>query len=209
MVGATGMVGQRILAEALARGHQVTAIVRDPARLSWQHDNLRVVIGDIFDREKLAEIVTGHEVLISSYGPQVGTGKEEELLDATRSLIAAAKSAGVSRLLAVGGAGSLEVAPGVQLMDVPEFPRMALPIAQAHKDALEIFRQEQELNWAVFSPAADIQPGERTGKYRLGTDQLVSNEQGESRISAEDFAVAMLDEVERPQHNRQRFTAGY
>lgn len=203
------MVGQRILAEALARGHQVTAIVRDPARLSWQHDNLRVVIGDIFDREKLAEIVTGHEVLISSYGPQVGTGKEEELLDATRSLIAAAKSAGVSRLLAVGGAGSLEVAPGVQLMDVPEFPRMALPIAQAHKDALEIFRQEQELNWAVFSPAADIQPGERTGKYRLGTDQLVSNEQGESRISAEDFAVAMLDEVERPQHNRQRFTAGY
>lgn len=203
------MVGQRILAEALAQGHQVTAIVRDPARLSWQHDNLRVVIGDIFDREKLAEIVTGHEVLISSYGPQVGTGKEEELLDATRSLIAAAKSAGVSRLLAVGGAGSLEVAPGVQLMDVPEFPRMALPIAQAHKDALEIFRQEQELNWAVFSPAADIQPGERTGKYRLGTDQLVSNEQGESRISAEDFAVAMLDEVERPQHNRQRFTAGY
>lgn len=203
------MAGQRILAEALARGHQVTAIVRDPARLSWQHDNLRVVIGDIFDREKLAEIVTGHEVLISSYGPQVGTGKEEELLDATRSLIAAAKSAGVSRLLAVGGAGSLEVAPGVQLMDVPEFPRMALPIAQAHKDALEIFRQEQELNWAVFSPAADIQPGERTGKYRLGTDQLVSNEQGESRISAEDFAVAMLDEVERPQHNRQRFTAGY
>lgn len=209
LIGATGMIGRRILAEALARGHRVTAVVRDPARLPVQHERLEVAVGDIFDRDGLAAILAGHEVVISSYGPQVGTGREEELLEATRSLIAAAKKAGVARLLAVGGAGSLTVAPGVQLMDLPEFPPIALPIAQAHKDALKIYRQEQELDWAVLSPAADIRPGERTGQYRLGREELVRDAQGQSRISAEDFAVALLDEVENPRHHRQRFTVGY
>jgi putative NADH-flavin reductase len=207
LIGATGMIGQRILKEALSRGHEVTAIVRDPSRVKVENERLNVVIGNIFDEESIARAVRGHDLVISAFGPKAG--EEQTLVEATRSLISGVKKSGVSRLLSVGGAGSLEVAPGVQLVDTPEFPDFIKPIALAHRDALEVYRQEKELNWTNVSPAAMIEPGERTGKYRTGTDQLIVNEQGESRISAEDYAVAMLDEAENPRFSRMRFTVGY
>ncbi|WP_035020451.1 NAD(P)-dependent oxidoreductase [Anoxybacillus flavithermus] len=207
LFGATGMIGKRILTEALERGHEVTAIVRDRARLGVQHERLAVVTGDIFHTERVTEVVRGHEVVISAFGPKMG--EEQTLLEATQSLIAGVKKAGVSRLIAVGGAGSLEVAKGVQLVDTSEFPDFIKPIALAHREALEMYRQEKELDWTNVSPAALIEPGERTGTYRIGTDQLVVNEQGESRISVEDYAVAILDEVENPRFSRMRFTVGY
>jgi uncharacterized protein len=207
LIGATGMIGKRILEEALARGHEVTAIVRDPSRTVDGSDKANAVVGNIFDVESIVHAIAGHDVVISAFGPK--RDEEETLVDATRSLISAVKRAGVPRLLAVGGAGSLEVAPGVQLVDTPEFPDFIKPIALAHRDALEIYRQETELNWTNVSPAALIEPGERTGTYRTGIDQLVVNEKGESRISAEDYAVAMLDEVENPRFSRMRFTVAY
>ncbi|MBM7645927.1 putative NADH-flavin reductase [Scopulibacillus daqui] len=207
LVGATGTIGQRILQEALRRGHQVTAVVRDPSRVTDQHDNLRVAAGDIFSEESMAQAAAGHDVVISAYGPAAGA--EETLTEATRSLVNGVKQSGVRRLLAVGGAGSLEVAPGVKLADTPEFPDFVKPIALAHEKALEIYRHEDDLDWTNLSPAATIESGTRTGKYRTGTEQLVTDKNGESYISAEDFAVAMLDEVENPQFIRQRFTAAY
>lgn len=207
LIGATGMIGQRILQEALSRGHQVTAVVRDSSRISQQSENLNVITGDIFDPQSIAKAVANHDAVISAYGPK--PGQEQTLNDASRSLIDGVKQSGVRRLLVVGGAGSLEVAPGVQLVDLPEFPAAYKPIALAHRDALAVYRQETDLEWTSLSPAAMIQPGERTGQYRTGTDQLVSDEKGESFISAEDYAVALLDEAENPRHIRARFTVAY
>ncbi|GIM46601.1 hypothetical protein DNHGIG_21500 [Collibacillus ludicampi] len=206
LIGATGTIGQRILQEALERGHQVTAIVRDPARLAIKHPNLQSVIGDIFNEESIAAAAAGHEAVISAYGP--AHGQEQTLIDAVKSLVSGVQRAGVRRVLAVGGAGSLEVAPGVQLVDTPEFPSAWKSIALAHRDALEVYRT-CDLDWTCLCPAALIEPGEKTGKYRIGTDQLVVNENGESRISAEDYAVAMIDELENPRFVRKRFTVGY
>ncbi|MCR8631175.1 NAD(P)-dependent oxidoreductase [Paenibacillus radicis (ex Xue et al. 2023)] len=209
LMSASGTIGQRILEEALMRGHQVTAIVRDPSRITKQNENLTVVTGNIFEEASVAKAVVGHDVVISAFGPAFGSGEEHTLVEATRALIKGVKSAGVDRLLAVGGAASLEVAPGVLLIDTPEFPEIVKPTATAHRDALDVYRQEKELNWTNLSPAAKIAPGERTGKYRTGTEQLIVDEKGESYISAEDYAIAMLDEVEKPQYSRQRFTVGY
>ncbi len=203
------MIGQRVLEEVLSRGHHVTAIVRDPAKLNKKDENLQVVTGDIFNEESVAQAVAGSEIVISAFGPPFGTGEEHTLVDATHSLIKGVKRSRVPRLVAVGGAGSLEVAPGVQLVDTPEFPDFVKPTALAHRDALALYLQETELNWTNLSPAGMIEPGERTGTYRIGTDQLVVNENGESRISAEDYAVALLDEVESPQFSRKRFTVAY
>ncbi|KZE81193.1 3-beta hydroxysteroid dehydrogenase [Paenibacillus elgii] len=206
LVGATGTIGQRILEEALSRGHQVTAIVRDPARVTKQNENLKAVAGDVFNADSLAAAAAGHDIVISAYGP--AHGQEEKLAQAAQALVDAAKKAGVSRLLTVGGAGSLEVAPGVQLVDTPEFPAEWKGIALAHRDALEVYRRS-ELDWTNLSPAALIQPGEKTGQYRTEENRLVTDAEGNSRISAEDYAVAMLDEAERPRFSRKRFTVGY
>jgi putative NADH-flavin reductase len=207
LFGATGTIGQRILKEALDRGHEVTAIVRDPAKLTVQSANLRVETADALNPDQVANAVRGHDVVVSSIGS--APGQEQTLIEATKSLIEGVKRSGVRRLIAVGGAGSLEVAPGVQLMNTPDFPQVWKAIAQAHADALAIYRKEADLEWTNVSPAAFIEPGERTGRYRVGTEQLVVNDQGESRISAEDFAVAILDEVENPRFVRQRFTVAY
>ncbi len=132
------------------------------------------------------------------------------MVDAARAQIAGLKAAGVKRLIVVGGAGSLEVAPGVQVVDTPEFPAAWKGIALAHRDALEVYRKEGgELEWTYFSPPALIEPGERTGKFRVGSDQLLVDGTGQSQISAEDYAIALLDEVETPRHVRKRFTAAY
>jgi putative NADH-flavin reductase len=207
LFGATGTIGQRILKEALDRGHEVTALLRDLSKLNVQSDRFHKVVADASDADQVANAVRGHDIVISSIGPR--PGQERTFVETTKSLIEGVKRSGVRRLLAVGGAGSLEVAPGVQLVDTPEFPEQWKEIAWVHRDVLDLYRQETDLEWTNLSPAAFIQPGERTGKYRIGTDQLVVDEKGESRISAEDYAVALLDEAENPKFIRKRFTVAY
>ena len=204
LFGANGMIGSRILSEALRRGHQVTAVVRDPAKFAMRHKNLTVVKGDVLDADGVASAVKGHDAVLSAVGSST-----EVITGAVRSLSDGLTRAGVKRLVVVGGSGSLEVAPGIQLIDSPQFPKEWLAPARAHSAALATFRKNTTLDWTNVSPPALIAPGERTGKFRLGTDQLVTDAKGESRISAEDYAIAFLDEVERPQHIRQRFTVGY
>lgn len=207
LYGATGMIGSRILKELLARGHAVTAVVRDPSKLQPQ-DHLKVEKGDVTDADAMAKLAWGAEVIVSSFGPPQDPAKMGQLLDATRALISGTRRAGSPRLIVVGGAGSLEVAPGLQIVDAPTFPEAYKPIALAHRDAFYELRK-CDLNWTYFSPAMMIQPGERTGKFRLGLDALVSDDKGNSSISAEDYAMALVDEVEQARHARQRFTIGY
>jgi putative NADH-flavin reductase len=205
LLGATGQAGARILHELLARGHQVTAVVRDPAKLPPQ-PGLTVRQGDLSNVAQLAEALPGTAAVISAYGP--GLHSPGDLLGATEKLVAALKQAGVQRLLMVGGAGSLEVAPGVQLVDSGYLPEEWKPIALAHRDALAVLKAS-DLDWTSLCPAAYFEPGQRTGVFRLGQDNLVANEKGESRISMEDYAVAMVDELEKHAHSRQRFSVGY
>lgn len=206
LFGASGMIGSRILEEALSRQHQVTAVVRDPSRITTTHPALTVVTGDIQNPAQVAEIAAGHDVVINATSPGFGAG--QTLVAAAHALLDGLKQAGVQRLLVVGGAGSLEVAPGVQLLDAPGFPAEWRGIASAHRDALGVYR-EADLDWTYVSPPAMIQPGERRGQFRTGGDQLLSDENGNSHISTDDFAIAILDEVERPQSIRRRMTVGY
>ena len=208
LFGATGMIGQRILREALQRGHDVTAIARDQSGVTAQNSTLRTITGDILDPQSVAQVVTGHDVVITAYGP--GSGDPQTLVTAARALIIGLKQAGVKKLVIVGGAGTLEVAPGVQLLDTGKLPKEWMPLVLAHRDAFNVYKAEAgDLDYSYFSPAALIEPGERTGKFRLGGDQLLTDEQGNSRISAEDYAVALVDEAENPQHIHQRFTIAY
>jgi uncharacterized protein len=205
LFGATGMIGSRILNELVSRGHRVTAVVRDPSKVP-ANPNVTAVGGDILDPDDVAAKAKGADAVISAYSP--GNGDVRSLLTATRSLIAGLHKADARRLIMVGGAGSLFVGPGVDLIDSGHLPEEWKPIAIAHRDALALIR-DSDLAWTYFSPAAFIQPGERTGKFRLGGDSLLSDEQGNSRISAEDYAVALVDELENPKHVRQRFTIAY
>jgi putative NADH-flavin reductase len=210
LFGATGTIGQRILREALERGHYVTAIARNPSRISEKNEKLQTATGDATDADSIAKAVAGHDVVISTIGPSQPEDNLNIVIDAAHSLLEGLASAGVKRLLIVGGAASLEVAPGVLLIDSPDFPAAWKGIAQAQSDALEVYRSTQtDIDWTYISPAALIEPGERTGKYRTSDNQLVVNEKGESKISTEDYAVALLDEVENPQHRRKRFTVAY
>jgi putative NADH-flavin reductase len=203
IIGATGMIGQKIVEEALKRGHHATVIVRDPSKLTRQHENLSVVVGDIQDAEQTAKIAAGSDALISAFGPS--HDHTESLIEATKSLIAAVKLSGVNRLITVGGAGSLEVAPGLQLVDAPSFPEVHKKVALAHRDALELFKQS-DVNWTNVCPPAFIEPGARTGQYQVGTDQLVSDATGKSYISTDDYAIALIDELENAKFVGKRFT---
>jgi len=205
LFGASGMLGSRILNELLSRGHHVTAMVRTPTELP-PHANLTETAGDIFHSAEVADAAEGAAVVVSAYGP--GPANPALLPEAMRSLIAGVEKAGVKRLVAVGGAGSLEVAPGMQLLDTPDFPPDWKGIAIAHRDALDLLKASS-LDWTSICPAAFIHPGERTGKFRLGKDQLVIDGKGKSEISAEDFAIAVADEVEVPKQVRQRFTVAW
>jgi putative NADH-flavin reductase len=205
LIGASGVLGTRILNELVSRGHSVTAMVRDPSKVP-AHENVTATAADVFDSQSVAEAVRGADVVVSAYGP--GPDNPGLLLKATRSLIAGVEASGVKRLIMIGGAGSLEVAPGTQLVDTPDFPAEWKAIAIAHRDALELLRGAA-LDWTSASPAAYIHPGERTGKYRLGKDRLIVNDKGQSEISAEDFAIAIVDELEKSRYIRQRFTAAW
>lgn len=205
LFGATGMIGSQILAELVRRGHNVTAVVRHPEKITAE-EGVKVVKGDVLDHASVAATTKGTDAAISAYAPP--RSNPELIVDATRSLLTGLATAGVERLIVVGGAGSLEVAPGVQLLDAPGFPEEWRPIAEAHRNVLPVLK-EADLEWTYLSPTALIHPGQRTGKFRVGGTRLVANDQGESRISAEDYAVALVDEVEKPQHLRQQFTMGY
>lgn len=204
LYGASGMIGSRILQELLNRGHQVTAVVRNPGRITA--GGARVLKGDVTEADGVAQTAEGAEAAISAYAPP--KGDESTLSAAAYALLDGLSAAGVNRLIVVGGAGSLEVAPGVALVDTSGFPEPYRDIAMAHRDVLPILK-ESALDWSCLSPAASIQPGERTGKFRLGGTSLLADEKGESRISAEDLAVALTDELEDPHHVRQQFTAAY
>jgi putative NADH-flavin reductase len=205
LFGATGTIGSRILSELLSRGHQVTAVVRDSSKLE-PGENLVATAGDIFDVASVADAVRDADAVVSAYGP--GPEKPELMSAATQSAIEGMERAGVKRLIMVGGAGSLEVSPGVQLLDGPMLPAEWRPIALAHRDALDLLRNSN-LDWTSVSPAAFIQPGERTGRYRTAKDRLIVDDSGNSKISAEDFAIAIADELEHPRHIRERFTAAW
>lgn len=203
IIGATGLIGTKILAESLDRGHDVKAIVRHPEKLP-SHAKLHPVQGDVSRSDDLASKIAGSDLVISAFNPgkdEAGTGP--------RSIIDAVKTAKVARLLVVGGAGSLEVAPGKRVIDQPDFPSEWKEGALRTAAFLDLLKGEAELKWTFLSPPAVIFPGERTGSYRVGADQLLTDGNGESRISLEDYAVAMLDEVETPKHPRKRFTVAY
>lgn len=206
LYGATGKAGSRILKELVSRGHTVVAVARNinvknpPAGVEAVQDNLS-------DVSKIASIITGADALVSAYAPPFSD--TDQLAAVTGREIAAVKKGGSNvRLVVVGGAGSLEVAPGRILRESAEFPPEWVPIAIAHQKALQLLRAS-DINWTCLSPAALFEPGERTGKYRLGTDNLVSNDKGESRISMEDYAIALVDELEKPAHERARFSVGW
>jgi putative NADH-flavin reductase len=208
LFGITGNAGRRIASEALDRGHFVVGVVRDTTKGSTEHPNLTMFAGNVLDPASVAEAVKDCDAALSAVGP----GNFEHttfLADAAKALIAGLVQADVKRLLFLGGAGTLEVAPGVQLVDSPGFPDAWKGIALAHRDAWEIFKAGPDLDWTYIAPAAMLEPGPRTGHYRTGTNNLVVNEKGESRISMEDYAVAMIDELEHPKHLRQRMSVGY
>lgn len=209
VIGATGFVGSAILKEALQRSHEVTAIVRDPEKLP-PHPKLHPQKGDVYNEDEVARLVAGHEAVISAFNPGWSNPDIYNLqVKGAKAIISGVKKAGITRMLFVGGAGSLEVKPGVQALDLPGFPAEYKQGALATREALNLLRKETGLDWSFLSPSADLAPGQRTGKFRLGTDQMLMDEHGQSRISVEDYAVAMIDEVERPAHIRRRFTVGY
>jgi len=201
----TGMIGSRVLTELVSRGHNVTAVARDPSKVPAK-PGVNAVKGDIFDTADVAAKVCATDAVISAYGP--GSGDVNDLIKATHSLIAGLDQSGTKRLIFVGGAGSLYVAPGVDVIDSGHLPEEYKAIAIAHRDAKKLLH-ESDLDWTYFSPAGFIQPGERTGKFRLGTDSLIMDEKGKSFISAEDYAIALVDELEHPKHIRQQMTAAY
>ncbi|MCX3062833.1 NAD(P)-dependent oxidoreductase [Streptomyces beihaiensis] len=207
--GARGAVGSRTVAEALRRGHEVTAVVRDPARAAALPEGVRIRTGDAADPRAVARLAAGQDVVISATRP--APGREPELAAVAGSLLAGLHATGV-RLLLVGGAASLTVpgAGGLTVVEEAGFPAALRPIALACNDQLAVCRTTgHDVDWAYLSPAALLEPGERTGGYRLGADELVVDGDGVSAISMEDLAVALLDEAERPKHHRTRFTAAY
>jgi uncharacterized protein len=203
IIGATGYTGTRIRDEALSRGHLVTAIVRNAGSLP-EHPRLSAVALDATDASALAGAIADHDAVISAFNP----GKDETG-NGARAIMDAVKATGRTRLLVVGGAGSLEIAPGKRVVDQPDFPAQWKEGALKTAAFLDALRSEPELNWTFISPAAFLSPGKRTGTYRTGGDRLLTDSNGESRISVDDYAVAMLDEVEKGTHFRQRICVAY
>jgi len=209
LIGASGMIGVRVLRELTGRGHKVTAVVRDPSRVA-AGAGVSVVKGDVNDVAALTGVLRGADAVISAYNPPPGS--EQQVVETTRGLLTAARQAGVRRVIIVGGAASLFVAPGVTLLESGHIPNEWQAIARAHRDLLHELKTTDiaaGLDWTCLSPAAFIQPGERTGKFRTGKDDLIVDGEGQSRISAEDYAIALVDELERSQHLGERFTVGY
>jgi putative NADH-flavin reductase len=205
LYGATGKAGSVILKELVDRGHKVVAAARTPEKVQ-KLKNVSAVQDDLSDPEKTASIIKGADAVVSAYGPPAD--ESSQIIGATDCLVQGIQQAGGARLIVVGGAGSLFVAPGVTVRESGHLPKELIPIVDAHIQVLKNLKQSSS-DWTYFSPAAFFEPGERTGKFRLGTDDLITDAQGNSRISFEDYAIALVDELENPQHRRGRFTIGY
>lgn len=213
IIGATGRIGSRILNEAVSRGHRVTAISRHPDQVP-AHPQVTSVAGDLDDPRGIAAAVEGCDAVICSYGPGAETSSQPEAYDlyvkAGKGLIAAVKAAGIERVLVVGGAASLKTPAGVELLDSPDWPSVFQKHAPSGlREIMYMLKKEPDLDWVFLSPSTFIAPGERTGQFRIGKDHLLFDKDGQSRISMEDYAVAMVDELERPKHHSERFTVGY
>lgn len=211
IIGASGFVGTAIVEEALTRGYLVKGIVRNPEKVTISNPNLKLIKADIMDAESLTELLKGEESVISAYNPG-WTNPEiyDDTLKGYTSILKAAKNADVKRLLIVGGAGSLYVAPNVRVMDTSTFPQEILPgVKGLAKVLTDFLLPEKDIDWVFFSPAGNIFPGERTAKFRLGKDDLIVDNDGNSNISVQDYAVAMIDELENANHHQERFTIGY
>lgn len=206
LIGATGFVGSAVLEELLRRQHQVTALARNPGKIAARA-GLTVVQADAQDAAQVAKAVAGQDAVVNAYNPGWTVPDiHDQFLIGTRAIYAGVKQAGVKRLLVVGGAGSLYVAPGVQLVDTPNFPAEYKAGALAAREALNLIRNESTLDWTFLSPPILLAPGERTGQYRLGTDAPLMNGEAPGGISVADLAVAIADELENPRHVQQRFT---
>ena len=209
LFGATGHIGHAILDEALARGHDVTAVVRDAARLKQQHDRLHVVVGTVEQTAIWLAYAKYADAVIASLSAR-SSGDYNEVPLTAQTLLDTLNGTNVKRLLWVGGAGSLEAAPGVKVIDDPHFPAAWKPEAEAQARALEVFRASKaDVDWTYISPAAMIEDGERTGHYRVGGEQLLKDDKGVSRITVPDYAVALLDRLEKDDARRQRITVAY
>lgn len=193
LFGPGGMIGSRIGAELEQRGHDLTGASRSTG-------------ADITDPAVVARVAAGADAIVNAVSAR---GVGYTLADVARSLADGARQAGVRRVVIVGGAGSLEVAPGIRLVDTPNFPARAKPEALQHADALDAYRALDELDWTFVSPAAFIHPGERTGRYRVGGDQLLVDANGNSEVSAEDYAIAIADLLEQGGHERERITVAW
>ncbi|MFJ8134353.1 NAD(P)-dependent oxidoreductase [Streptomyces hydrogenans] len=208
LFGATGTIGSRVLREALDRGHQVTAVVRDPQKFTERHTNLTVTTGDVLDQVAVTTVAEGQDVVVSAIGGGDGPGHIATIEPAAKSLIAALRPLNdkAPRLIAVNGAGTLRTPDGKQVRDKEGLPEFVLQIMQAHSDALDFYKSVDDVRWTCLSPAERIEPGTRTGTYRTDLDDLIVNADGTSHISCEDFAVALVDEIEKTHHIGERFT---
>ncbi|MFC8131264.1 NAD(P)-dependent oxidoreductase [Streptomyces sp. NPDC057302] len=210
--GAAGNVGSRVVTEALTRGHEVTAVVRDPARFGELHPSVTHRAGDAGVPEHVAELSAGQDLVVNATRP--APGREADHAAVSLALLdGLARAGGDVRLMIVGGAGSLTVPgrAGVLAIDDPAFvPTAWRHIALASNGQYDAVRTaDTDVDWTYLSPSALLEPGVRTGTYRLGADELIVDAEGVSAISMEDLAVALIDEAERPKHHRTRFTAGY
>ena len=213
IIGATGFVGSEVLKEALNRGHEVTAIARNTEKISAKNDLLRTAPVDVKQKEDLAEVLKGNDVVISTFNPGwTNPNIYEDYLEGAQAIQEAVKASGVKRFIVVGGAGSLFLNERTRVIDSPNFPEEIKPGALAACEYLEILRRENELDWTFFSPAIEMAPGkpqERKNTYRKGFDKPVFDEQGKSDLSVQDTAVVLMDEAENAAHIKQRFTAAY
>lgn len=209
LIGPTGFVGSQVLNELLSRGHEVVALARDPSKLDARA-GLTVVKADAKQADQVAAAVEGADAVVNAYNPGWSVPDiHTEFLEGTRAIYDGVKRAGVKRLLIVGGAGSLYAAPGLQIVDTPDFPAQWKQGALAAREALNLIRLETSLDWTFLSPAVHLEPGERRGSYRVSLDTPVMDANGPAHVSTADLAVAIVDELERPQHIRRRFTVGY
>jgi len=211
VIGATGFVGTALVTEFAARGHEVTAISRNPKEAI--SDKVTNIKADVLDADALANVLKGHDAVVNAYNAGwANPNIYDDFIAGSKAIQEAVKRSGVNRFITIGGGGSLFVAPGLQAVDTPDFPAEIKPGATAARDYLNILKEEKELDWAFFSPAFEMHQGTktgRTGNYRLGLDHPVFNDEQRSILSVEDLAVVIADEAENPKHHQQRFTAGY
>lgn len=208
LLGASGDVGRRIANELLDRGHAVTGVSRTGSIEGIADDDFSVAEGDATDPDTIADLAAGHDAVVSAVGPS--DGDPDVLRETARALVSGLREAGVDRLLVVGGGGTLEVEPGQDLVDTEDFPEEVRPGSEAHRDALHHLQAEaDDLDWTFLAPPIILTPGERTGEYRTGTRQLLFDDEGESHISMEDLAVALVDELEANEFVHEHMTAAY